>query len=180
MPRVGTARVRILGMADITVRALTEEEWDHYRSVRLAALQESPQAFVASYDEEADYDEDFWRLRMRRSQRLLAEIDGEAVGTASVGEVDTDDGCHAELFGLWVSPALRGKGIATKLVSAGARSARENGNSHLYYWVGTDNGRAVAFASGFGFRPTDQRRPVRVESEEDGPEEIAMVLSLAE
>ena len=167
-------------MADITVRTLTEDEWDQYRSVRLAALRESPEAFVASHAEETEYDEDFWRTRMRRSRRLLAEVDGEAVGTASVGEVDTDDGCHAELFGLWVSPALRGKGIATQLVSAGAKSAAASGRSHLYYWVGTDNGRAVAFASGFGFRPTDQRRPVRVENEEDGEEEIAMVLSLAE
>jgi ribosomal protein S18 acetylase RimI-like enzyme len=167
-------------MAEITVRVLTEEEWDQYRSVRLAALQESPEAFVASYEEEAAYDEEFWRTRMRRSQRLIAEVDGEAVGTASVGEVDTDDGRHSELFGLWVSPALRGKGIATQLVSAGARSAAASGKSHLYYWVGTENGRAVAFASGFGFRPTDQRRPVRVESVEDGDEEIAMVLSLAD
>ena len=165
-------------MADITVRALTEEEWDQYRSVRLAALQESPEAFVASYEEEAEYDEDFWRTRMRRSQRFLAEVDGEAVGTASVGEVDTDDGCHAELFGLWVSPALRGKGIATELVSAGATNARTTGKSHLYYWVGTDNARGVAFASSFGFRPTDRRRPMRVQG--DSEEEIAMVLALGD
>lgn len=172
--------MRILSMADIIVRALTEEEWAQYRSVRLAALQESPEAFVASHAEEAAYDEDFWRTRMRRSVRLVAEIDGEPVGTASVGEVDTEDGRHSELFGLWVSPALRGKGIATQLVRAGAQSAAGSGKSHLYYWVGTENGRAVAFASGFGFRPTDLRRPVRVESEEDGEEEIAMVLSLAQ
>lgn len=167
-------------MADNTVRALTEDEWDQYRSVRLAALEESPEAFVASHSEEAAFDEDFWRLRMRRSQRLLAEVDGVAVGTASLGAMATDEGSHAELFGLWVSPALRGKGIATDLVRAGAKAAAEQGSSHLYYWVGTDNGRAVAFASGFGFRPTDKRRPVRVESEADGDEEIAMVLSLAE
>lgn len=167
-------------MTDNTVRALTEEEWDAYRSVRLAALQESPEAFVASHAEESAFDEDLWRVRMRRSHRLLAEVDGEAVGTASVGGLETDEGIQAELFGLWVSPALRGKGIATDLVRAGAKTAAEQGSSHLYYWVGTDNGRAVAFASGCGFRPTDKRRPVRVESEEDGDEEIAMVLSLAE
>ena len=55
-----------------------------------------------------------------------------------------------------------------------------DGRSHLAYWVGTDNGRAVAFASGFGFRPTDTRRPMRVAGEEDGEEEIAMVLPLGE
>ncbi|MDO5501908.1 MAG: GNAT family N-acetyltransferase [Actinomycetia bacterium] len=167
-------------MTEITVRPLTEEEWDEYRSVRLAALQESPEAFVASYEEEVEYDEEFWRLRMRRSERLLAEQDGEGVGIVSIGGVETDDGDYAELFGLWVTPSLRGKGVATKLVTASAEKARDGGKTHLNYWVGTENGRAVAFASGFGFRPTDQRRPVRVESEADGEEEIAMVLSLAQ
>ena len=44
-------------------------------------------------------------------------------------------------------------------------------------WVSTDNGRAVAFASGLGFRPTDSRRPMRG-SNRDGEEEIAMILPL--
>ena len=38
---------------------------------------------------------------------------------------------------------------------------------------------AVAFASGYGFRPTAERRPMRVVSEEDGEEEIAMTLPLS-
>ncbi len=164
-------------MAEITVRALSEDEWDEYRSIRLEALRESPEAFVATYAEEEQYDEDFWRLRMRRSQRLLAEVDGEAVGTASVGFSEEEDHV-AELFGLWVTPSLRGTGLATKLVAAGAKAAQEAGRTHLTYWVGTDNARAVAFASGYGFRPTDKRRPVRVESEEDGVVEIHMILSL--
>ena len=57
-------------------------------------------------------------------------------------------------------------------------SRPQRGHSHLVYWVGTENGRAVAFASGMGFRPTDYRRPMGVVSEEDGEEEIAMVLPL--
>ena len=53
-----------------------------------------------------------------------------------------------------------------------------HGSTHLIYWVGTENGRAVAFASGMGFRPTDFRRPMRIRSKDDGEEEIAMILSL--
>ena len=34
-------------MTDIWVRALTEDEWDTFRTIRLAALTESPDAFVA-------------------------------------------------------------------------------------------------------------------------------------
>ena len=59
------------------------------------------------------------------------------------------------------------------------RAPREAGKRQLHYWVGTDNGRAVAFASGFGFRPTAERRPMRVVSEDDGEEELAMTLPLA-
>lgn len=167
-------------MTDIEVQALAEDDWEQYRQVRLAALRESPEAFVAQHDDEAGYDEDFWRQRMRRSQRLLARADGQAVGIVSIGDVDDPDGNHiAELFGLWVEPQARGTGVATALVRAGASNARAGGNTHLTYWVGTDNGRAVAFASGFGFRPTDKRRSMRVVSEEDGEEETAMILPLA-
>ena len=171
-------------MSDITVRALGEDEWEQYRSVRLRALEDSPDAFVASADEERAYDEDFWRKRMRRSQRLVAEQDGAPVGVASVGQAredaEKDNAKVAELFGLWVTPEARGTGVATQLVQAGADAARAQGRSHLAYWVGADNGRAVAFASGFGFRPTDSRRPMRVKGGEDDEDEIAMILPLGE
>ncbi|HET7279270.1 MAG TPA: GNAT family N-acetyltransferase [Dermatophilaceae bacterium] len=167
-------------MSEITVRALTEDDWDQYRSIRLAALEESPEAFVATRAEEEAYDENFWRVRMKRSRRLLAESDGRPVGVASVGDVSSETPQVAQLFGLWVRPSSRGTGVATKLVNEGAAQARQLGKTHLTYWVGTDNGRAVAFASGFGFRPTDNRRPMRVKSDEDGEEEIAMVLPLGE
>jgi GNAT superfamily N-acetyltransferase len=171
-------------MSDITVRSLGEDEWEQYRSVRLSALEDSPDAFVASAEEERGYEEDFWRNRMRRSQRLLAEQDGTPVGVASVGQArqegEKENDKVAELFGLWVAPAARGTGVATELVQAGADAARRQGRSHLAYWVGVDNGRAVAFASGFGFRPTDSRRPMRVKGDDDAEDEVAMVLPLGE
>jgi N-acetylglutamate synthase-like GNAT family acetyltransferase len=164
-------------MSDISVRGLGEDEWEQYRSVRLSALEESPEAFAATLEEEQQFDEDLWRTRMRRSQRLIAERDGQAVGVASLGEHENER--VAELFGLWVSPAARGSGVATQLVQAGADTARGQGRTHLAYWVGSDNGRAVAFASGFGFRPTDSRRPMRVRQADD-EDEIAMILALGE
>ncbi|MDC5696410.1 GNAT family N-acetyltransferase [Intrasporangium calvum] len=168
-------------MSEITVRPLGEEEWQDYREVRLEALRESPEAFASTLEQEAAFDEDFWRTRMTRSARLIAERDGAAVGVVSVGTAETDDGADAgELFGLWVKPELRGTGVATTLVKNGAALAQRRGQSHLYYWVGTENGRAVAFASGMGFRPTDERRPMGVASAEDGEEEIAMVLPLGQ
>lgn len=165
-------------MSDITVRTLTEDEWEQYRAVRLSALEESPEAFAATIEEERGYDEELWRDRMRRSRRLVAEREGEAVGVASLGRHSENERV-AELFGLWVAPTARGAGVASQLVQAGADVARAQRSTHLAYWVSTENGRAVAFASGFGFRPTDSRRPMRVRAS-DAEEEIAMVLPLGD
>ncbi len=167
-------------MSEIVVHPLGEEDWQDFKAIRLAALTDAPDAFVASASEEGEFTEDLWRERMRRSTRLVAEQDGEPVGVLSVGPGVGTDGTVAEIFGLWVHPDARGTGVATALVEAGATRARSQGRSHVAYWVGTENGRAVGFASGMGFRPTDFRRPMRVVNDDDGEEEIAMVLPLGE
>ena len=164
-------------MSEITVRALGEDDWQIYRDIRLAALTEAPEAFVATRAAEEALDEHRWRERVRRSRRLVAERDGSPLGVVSVGKAEEPPGT-AELFGLWVAPEARGTGVAWKLVEAGADQALRDGCSHLSYWVGTDNGRAVAFASSFGFRPGAIRRPMRVTNGADGAEEMVMVLPL--
>lgn len=170
-------------MSDVTVRALAEDDWATYRQMRLAALQDAPDAFVSTYAEEEQLDEDFWRLRMRRSTRLLAQRDERPVGVVSLGDaipVPDDENVDpkalsnvAELFAMWVEPDARGTGVAWRLVDAAATAARDAGRSHLMLWVVVDNGRAVAFYSSYGFRPSDSRRPVRTD---ESLTEMAMVL----
>jgi ribosomal protein S18 acetylase RimI-like enzyme len=164
-------------MTTMTVRVLDEADWQDYRAIRLRALQESPEAFLPTYEEEAAHDESDWRARMKRSHRLVAESDGESVGTVSVRALPEEPG-GADLFGLWVAPEARHKGTAWRLVEAAAELAAREGCNHLYYWVSTENGRAIGFATNFGFRLTSYRRPTRVRSEEFGDQEIAFVLSL--
>lgn len=167
-------------MSEISVRVLGEEEWERYKEFRLRALKESPEAFVADYDTEADYDEELWRTRMARSARLLAEKGDEPVGILSLRNSDELFANSAEIFGLWVPHQLRGSGIAATLVEAAAAAANAEGHTQLVYWVGTDNGRAVAFASSYGFRPTEHRRPMAQQgSDDDGDNEFAMVLALS-
>lgn len=165
-------------MTTIAVRALELTDWQQYKAVRLTALKESPEAFVATFDEEAELSDDVWQERMTRSQRLLAEVDGEPVGVASVGQDQAEaDPQVAELFALWVTPARRGEGVAAALVQAGAETAQQQGKTRLAYWVGSDNGRAVAFAVGFGFRPSDLRRPMR-KPDGDSDDEVMLVMPL--
>ncbi len=164
-------------MSETTIRVLGESDWAAYRTARLRALRESPEAFAAAYDYEAVFDEQVWRDRMNRSWRLMAERGPEMVGIVSVRSREGLFQNAAEVFGLWVPVALRGAGIAAALVQAAARVAAEQGHAQLIYWVGNENARGIAFASSFGFRPTELRRPMRVAGTESS-EEIALTLAL--
>ena len=167
-------------MADIRVRLLGEEEWQQYREVRLAALKNAPEAFVADFEDEASRDEEFWRERMLRASRIVAEREGELVGLVGLGRHDEDPEA-GEVFGLWTSPTVRGQHVARDLVSTAAQKAAEDGCRLLYFWAISDQPSAVGFASSFGFRPTSKRRPVRVAdgTTEKDADEVAMVLPLA-
>ena len=57
----------------------------------------------------------------------------------------------AGIFGLWVHPDHRRKGLATTIVSAVAMVARENNMPAIYLQVSADNTDGVAFWEGLGF-----------------------------
>jgi hypothetical protein len=78
--------VRAWGISEISVRVLEEDDWHAYRDVRLAALRESPKAFLATYAEEAKRPERYRRDCMAQAHRLLAVRDGVPVGVASIGD----------------------------------------------------------------------------------------------
>ena len=160
-------------MTEITVRLLDESEWSVYRDVRLRALAESPGSFTATLAEEADRDEQFWRDRMIGSAACrtgLGTTGNRQPRTLRAGALS------GEVFGLYVVPEAR---VPASLGASSRprRLATQQAYLQLYYWVGTDNGRAVGFANNFGFRTTDYRRPSRSSDLEPG-EEMAMVLSL--
>jgi GNAT superfamily N-acetyltransferase len=165
-------------MGEIAVRLLDEDGWQDYRDMRLAALRESAQAFLATYAEEAMQPEQYRRHCMVRADRLLVESDGAPVGVASV-DLDEEAADSARVSDLWVTPGARNTGVASRLVQAAADQAIQRGCTKLYYWVSTENGRAIGFASNAGFRVTSQRRTARTENKEFGNQEIAFVLSLA-
>lgn len=166
-------------MVDIKVRLLAKDEWQLYREVRLAALHEAPEAFVARLEEEKSYSDEFWRERANRAHRVIAERGDEPVGVIGLG-MHNQDPQTGEVFGLWTAPTVRGQRVAWRLVETASQQAAEDGYRQLYFWAGSDNASAVGFASSFGFRPTEERRPVRVADgvTEKDADEVAMVLPL--
>lgn len=168
-------------MSKFTVRALDGAEWTTYKEFRLRALKEAPEAFVADYETEAGYRDELWHKRMARATRLVAQTAGRPVGILSLRANDDIYENALEAFGLWVDPEHRGSGVANTLMDFAATFAAGEGHGSLIYWVGADNGRAVAFASSYGFRPTEYRRTMEHhddDSEAHEEEEMAMVYAV--
>src|SRR4051794_11333823 len=120
-------------MIDLTVRVLGQEDWPLYRAVRLAALEESPDALGATLDREAAADADHWRVQMAAARRLVVELDGRVCGVVSVGRFGEEPD-SADLSGLWVDPSARCTGAAGRLVDTAVTLAAAEGLKRMYYW----------------------------------------------
>lgn len=164
-------------MGDVKVRLLGREDWQAYRDIRLLALEESPAAFSTTRQEECLRPDAHWQESMDSADRLLALRHGQPQGVVSLHRGQLEDRM-GDIRDLWVAPKARNTGVAWRLVEAATRRAVELHLDKVSYWVSTENGRALAFATNFGFRPTSMRRTVTAASEEFGNQEIALVMTL--
>lgn len=144
-----------------TVRKLTVDDWKTLREVRLRSLADAPEAFYATYDDEAAFDEDRWRGRLADPDRvsLVAEQDGRVVGLVGAGPTseEENDPDAAFMVGMWVEPDARGTGVAEALVDGLIEWCRSREYPRLVLWVYDAAPRAAAFYRRFGFQPTGRR-----------------------
>ncbi|MBZ4322413.1 GNAT family N-acetyltransferase [Streptomyces huiliensis] len=141
-----------------TVRLLLPDAWRLYRSVRLAALADAPEAFGSTWAAEHAFTEEKWRERLSRRTTFLAERDGAPCGLA--GTVPAGPRT-AELVSFWVAPTARGTGAADLLLDAALTWTATHGHTELRLWVTEDNPRAERFYLRHGFTRTGDSQPVR-------------------
>ncbi len=138
-----------------TIRPLTAEDAPAYRSLRLSALAETPEAFGASHDEEAAQLLAWFAARItpQPPSRIYGAFQEDAlIGMAGFLAYGGEKKRHIGLlWGVYVAPAGRGSGIATALVAAVIAHAREHVRM-LHADVGVDNHPAQRLYEGLGFR----------------------------
>lgn len=132
----------------VLIRHLGPDEWQTYRSVRLAALLDTPAAFASTYDDAAAITAQRWRERCTDTS-WFAFVDGEPVGMVRLDR--QPDSGEPELISMWVAPTARGTSAAADLVAAAVRRVRESGHPRLCLRVVDGNGRARAFYVKAGF-----------------------------
>ncbi|WP_162920191.1 GNAT family N-acetyltransferase [Paenisporosarcina cavernae] len=102
-------------------RILTAEDASAYWKLRLEALQESPESFATSYEEAVMRENPVQRvadiLSSNSAKTFGAFQDGELIGNIIVSFQTMPKLQHkASIFGVYVTPSARGKGIAEAIM----------------------------------------------------------------
>ncbi|MDF8265351.1 GNAT family N-acetyltransferase [Luteipulveratus flavus] len=113
---------------------------------------------------------------IRAGRVLVAEVDGEIVGMASVGPSEG----HLILWKLYVLPSHQRDGLGARLLRAVIDKAQEDGYDELRLSYLAGNDGAGAFYEHFGFRETEREsggsgipdsvwmaRPLRTDEQEE-------------
>jgi GNAT superfamily N-acetyltransferase len=141
------------------IRLARDEDWVAFRDLRLRALEDAPDAFGGTLDAAKDEPEPYWRGWITGEGwdgvvRSWVAEDRRRFRGMIVGVRFHADPSVANLFGMWVEPALRGSGVATRLVGMLEMWARGQGVDRIVLRVSDGNARAEAFYAKLGFTRT--------------------------
>jgi GNAT superfamily N-acetyltransferase len=144
------------------VRRIRLDESRRLRTLRLRALAAAPMAFGSTLAREEAFPGHVWDERATQGAAgadtvtCVAEDGDHWVGLVT----GRAEGERFDLFGMFVEPEARGRGVGTALVEAVVAWARAQGAARLYLGVTSTNHTAIALYERCGFRPTGTRRPL--------------------
>ncbi|WP_148236463.1 GNAT family N-acetyltransferase [Intrasporangium calvum] len=142
------------------LHVVAPDDWESHRGVRLEMLQDAPDAFWFTYADEAVYEEADWRQRIEGAWLVQARDAEGVIGSAGLGSHwEPDRAAEATLFGLYVAPRARGRGVGAALVGAVLGEARRLGKSQVVLEVGSHNDSALALYERCGFVRTGVTHP---------------------
>ncbi len=129
------------------------------KSVRLAALQESPDAFSSTHAAEAARSDEEWAKRARAGSSGVSRITFFAEAAQGVvgligGYRAADSTTTVELVSMWVNPTARRLGVGRALVAAIIDWARETEAREVALGVMKGNAPAERLYAAMGFTET--------------------------
>ncbi|MET0189657.1 MAG: GNAT family N-acetyltransferase [Pseudonocardia sediminis] len=134
----------------IVLRALTVDDWEQWRDLRLASLADAPEAFHSKLSDWVGATEPQWRERLDTPGRcIVADLDGRPAGM--VCGMPPDAVGISDLLSLWVAPFARGHGVGDALVGAVVDWANEQGAFRVALHVVEGNDVASGLYRRHGF-----------------------------
>jgi len=142
------------------IKMLDPDEWTVLRDIRLSALKESPDAFLALYEDEKEYDEAFWRSEFDRCDWHIGSENGTAISLLGCIKENYLPDSARYLEYLWVAPEARCRGVAFDLVRYVVERLRAAGVRVAYLWVLDGNDAAVRLYRRVGFVSSNHSQPL--------------------
>lgn len=141
-----------------SIRILTADDAAAYQALRLHGLRESPAAFGSTYENEVDTPLEQIAAQLARGAGGEDVVfgafddDGRLVGLAGMRRGTSLKTRHrGGVWGMYVAPRARGRGVGCALVSAIIEHARSLGMERLILGVETTNEPARALYHALGF-----------------------------
>jgi RimJ/RimL family protein N-acetyltransferase len=106
---------------EVTIRRVRTEEWPAFRALRLEALRTDPLAFGSTLERELEYPDAEWQRRVASAATATREATFVAIDPSGgfVGMVGCFPDQTAEIvYGMYLAPALRGRGLGGRLLDA--------------------------------------------------------------
>lgn len=153
---------------DVRIRAIDGDEWRLWRSLRMRAVEESPDAFRSTLGQESAEADGWWIDLIQKTADhphdilLVAEEEGDAVGML-FGRLNEGD--LLDVGSMWVEPENRRQGIGRRLLAYAVEWGVRAGAKRAELWVTKENTAARALYEQAGFSPTGDTEPLRHGSE---------------
>ncbi len=136
----------------VRVERLSPDDWRRLRTVRLRALQASPDAFGGTFEEATARSPENWAEQVSAMPTFVAVTGaGDDVGMVRCAP---DGAGTVWLLSLWVAPEIRRRGVGTALIDAGIRDARSADMKRIALAVAEHNAAAIALYIRKGFTRT--------------------------
>lgn len=136
------------------IRPLGPDDVETWRAIRLAALRNAPEAFGQTYEHAAAQPLEHFASGLARPDPIFCAFDGgEAVGTAGFFVMGGSKMSHrGQLWGMYVAPPQRGRGVGRALIEAVIDQARPR-VEQIHLHVVTTNACAYRLYRRMGFKP---------------------------
>lgn len=143
------AAVATVTTMDTELRVAPPGDWEDFRAVRLRALADSPTAFGATLDDARAQPDAAWRDRLQvPGPTLLAYVAGSPAGMGGLFVPEDED--HAFVWGMWVAPEARGRGLGRAILRELLQHAEQLDRTVLLHVTeGNDGARRLYEAHGF-------------------------------
>lgn len=141
------------------LRTVSGEDWEAFRALRLRALADAPTAFGATLAEAEAQPELVWRSRADGPGPLVMAYDVDEP-VAMGGLFAPEGSAEAFVWGMWVAPEARGRGLGSRILAMLVDHARGLDRSVVLH-VTEGNDAARRLYEAHGFVGTGEWQPLR-------------------